>query len=539
MHESGVTTHPIIVNCRYNAGYLSRTDTPASFNTQSMKPILTVLLALCLGTTLAQPRVGIFTHSKDIGNPRNKGSATFDDATQTYTLTGSGYNIWFERDEFHYVYNELGGDFIITANFQFLGEGTDPHRKIGLMIRESDDEKAASINATLHGDGLTVLQWRELRGAYMRDPEDEIFPPKNNYTILQLERAGKEIIMRAAHPGEPLQVIGSHAMTAFGDSVLVGLFISSHNPDVVERALAWNVRIDRPVADDYNPGRQGWLGCRLETMNVFDGKRKVIFEKDGRFEAPNWTPDGKSLLINMDGLLYSIPANGGELTQINTGAANRLNNDHVISFNGKLLGISSSHETRGSAIYVLPITGGDPRPVVTETPSYLHGWAANNREVVYVATRPDNPTYDIYRKAIDGKSPEMKLTDTGPGEHVDGCEYSPDGKYIYYNGSESGTMQLWRMRPDGTGKEQLTFDQYNNWFPHISPDNKWIVYISFPPDIPVNSHPSYKRVELKLMPVSGGAPRVIAYLYGGQGTINVPSWSPDSKSIAFVSNSGR
>ena len=159
-----------------------------------MKPILTVLLALCLGTTLAQPRVGIFTHSKDIGNPRNKGSATFDDATQTYTLTGSGYNIWFERDEFHYVYNELGGDFIITANFQFLGQGTDPHRKIGLMIRESDDEKAASINATLHGDGLTVLQWRELRGAYMRDPEDEIFPPKNNYTILQLERAGKEII---------------------------------------------------------------------------------------------------------------------------------------------------------------------------------------------------------------------------------------------------------------------------------------------------------------------------------------------------------
>src|SRR5690606_39730565 len=116
---------------------------------------------------------------------------------------------------------------------------------------------------------------------------------------------------------------------------------------------------------------------------------------------------------------------------------------------------------------------GDPRPVVTETPSYLHGWAANNREVVYVATRPDNPTYDIYRKAIDGKSPEEKLTDTGPGEHVDGCEYSPDGKYIYYNGSESGTMQLWRMRPDGTGKEQLTFDQYNNWFPHISPDNKW------------------------------------------------------------------
>ncbi|MDX5479092.1 MAG: hypothetical protein LPJ98_11615, partial [Cyclobacteriaceae bacterium] len=124
-------------------------------------------------------------------------------------------------------------------------------------------------------------------------------------------------------------------------------------------------------------------------------------------------------------------------------------------------------------------------------------------------------------------------------EHVDGCEYSPDGKYIYYNGSASGTMQIWRMKPDGSDPEQLTFDQYNNWFPHISPDGKWIAYIAFPEDIPRNSHPSYKRVELKLMPTSGGAPRVIAYLYGGQGTINVPSWSPDSQSISFVSNSGK
>jgi Tol biopolymer transport system component len=122
---------------------------------------------------------------------------------------------------------------------------------------------------------------------------------------------------------------------------------------------------------------------------------------------------------------------------------------------------------------------------------------------------------------------------------MDGPEYSPDGRFIYYNGSQSGTMQIWRMKPDGSAREQLTFDGYNNWFPHISPDGKWMVYISFPPDIPVNAHPSYKRVTLNLMPVSGGAPRIIAYLYGGQGTINVPSWSPDSKSIAFVSNSGK
>lgn len=506
-----------------------------------MKYSFLVITVLFLNVALAQQKsIGIFQYNKDIGKPKNAGGVQYDESSQTYLLKGAGYNIWFERDEFNYAYNRVGGDFIITAHVEFVGKGTDPHRKIGLMIRESDDEKAAHISATLHGDGLTVMQWRELRGAYMRDPEDEIFTPKNNYNILQLERSGKNIIMRAAHTGEPLQVIGSHEMTNLRDSVLVGLFISSHNPDVVEQARAWNVRIDHPVADSYNPGREGWLGCRMETMNVFDGKRKVIYEKKGRFEAPNWMPDGKRLLFNMDGSLYTIPVTGGDPERFNTGTVNRNNNDHGISFNGKLLAISSSREGMrggGSSVYVLPLEGGEPKLVTEETPSYFHGWAPNNKEVVYVATREGNPTYDIYRKSIDGGK-EVALTNTGPGEHVDGCEYSPDGKYIYYNGSQSGTMQIWRMKPDGTSHEQLTFDEYNNWFPHISPDGKWIVYISFPADIPVNSHPSYQRVTLKLMPVSGGAPRVIAYLYGGQGTINVPSWSPDSKSIAFVSNSG-
>jgi Tol biopolymer transport system component len=492
---------------------------------------------ICVAQTSS---VGIFRYNKDIGNPRNFGSAQYDPITQTYNLKGSGYNIWFERDEFHYVYNKVGGDFIITANVDFVGAGKEGHRKVGLMIRESEDEEAASIGATLHGDGLTVLQWRALRGAFMRDPEDQIFSPKSNYKILQLERAGNTITMRAAHAGEPLQFIGSHEMDNLKDSVLVGLFICSHNPDVTEEARAWNVRLDKPAADGYNPGREGWLGCRLETMNVFDGIRKVIFEKPGRFEAPNWMPHGDKLLFNMDGRLYKIPVEGGDLEQLNTGLADRINNDHGISFNGKLLAISHGRQGLpggGSSVYILPIDGGTPKLLTEETPSYFHGWAPNNKEVVYVATRADNPTYDIYRKSIDGGK-EVALTHTGPTEHVDGCEYSPDGKYIYYNGSQSGTMQIWRMKPDGSSAEQMTFDENNNWFPHISPDGKWLVFISFPPEVPVNSHPSYKRVTLKLMPAAGGDPRAIAYLYGGQGTINVSSWAPDSKQIAFVSNSG-
>lgn len=504
-------------------------------------PVFLFSMMMYLSVFSQGASTGSFSNSADVGNPLVKGVSSYNAGAQEYIIKGGGYNIWFNRDEFHYLYNSIKGDFILTANFEFIGAGTDAHRKIGWMVRESLDEQAAHASATLHGDGLTVLQWRSLRGAYMRDPEDQVFSPKSHYTILQLERQGKTLIMRAAHPGEPLQLIGQRTMDVFGEEVLAGVFICSHNPDVKEEARLWNVRIDKPVPEDYNPYQSGFIGCRMETMNVFDGKRKVIYESNGRFEAPNWMPDGNRLLFNMDGLIYTIPVGGGELSKLNTGAANQNNNDHGISFNGKLLAISSSHmrtlDGGGSAIYVVPIEGGEPKLVTEKTPSYWHGWNPNNREVVYVAKRSESSPYNIYKADIHNRL-ETQLTFFETG-HVDGPEYSPDGKFIYYNGSQSGTMQIWRMKPDGKNLEQLTFGEENCWFPHISPDGKWMVYLTFPTSVAPDDHPSYKRVTLNLMPTSGGAPKVIAYLYGGQGTINVPSWSPDSKHIAFVSNSGK
>jgi TolB protein len=507
-----------------------------------MKFILSIMMGILTLMSSAQPgSVGIFRFNEDVGNPKKAGSAVYNPADQSYNITGGGYNIWFARDEFHYLYNKIKGDFILTANFEFVGKGKVNHRKTGWMIRATTEDKAPHITATLHGDGLTVLQWRGESGAAMRDPQDELFADTSWYSIIQVERSGKNIIMRGAHPGQPFQTIGSHVMENLPDEVLAGLFMCSHDPDVVEEARIWNVRIDKPVADNYDPGKSGYLGCRLETMNVTDGKRIVIYEKPGRFEAPNWMPDGKKLLFNMDGLLWTIPVTGGEPAKLNTGSVVHNNNDHGISFDGKMLAVSSHREGLaggGSTVYVLPLTGGEPKMVTEFTPSYFHGWSPDNKEVVYVAQRNNVPIYNIYRNSIKGGR-EVALTNNKSGEHVDGCEYSPDGKYIYYNGSHTGTMQLWRIKPDGSGREQLTNDEYNNWFPHISPDGKWIAFISFGQDVSPNDHPSYKRVMLRLMPVSGGKPTTIAYLYGGQGTINVPSWSPDSKQISFVSNSGK
>ncbi|HEX6893019.1 MAG TPA: hypothetical protein VF141_20055, partial [Chryseolinea sp.] len=440
-----------------------------------MKYLLMTLCFLAAANLFAQEKaVGVFQDHVDVGNPKNAGTTEYDPKTQTYNLKGSGYNIWFNRDEFQFAYKKLKGNFIVTADFEFVGNGTDAHRKIGWMVRGSKDDNAMHVSAVAHGDGLTVLQWRRLRGAFMRDPEDEVFSPKKNYRTIQLERAGKEIIMRAAHSGEPLQTIGSVTLEDMPDEVLAGLFISSHNPDVVEEAKVWNVRIDQPVPEGYNPGREGYLGCRLELMNVFDGKRIVIHEEPGRFEAPNWMPDGKKLIINKDGSLYKIPVEGGVLEKINTGTANRNNNDHGISFDGKMLALSHHRDGLpggGSTVYVVPIEGGTPKQVTELTPSYWHGWSPNNKEVLFVGQR-DGKNYNIYKIAVNGGK-EVKLTSNN-GTHADGPEYSPDGKYIYYNGNQSGTMQIWRMKPDGSAKEQLTFDDNNNWFPHISPDGKWI-----------------------------------------------------------------
>jgi TolB protein len=295
----------------------------------------------------------------------------------------------------------------------------------------------------------------------------------------------------------------------------------------------------RPVREGFIPYRD-YIGSVLEILDVHTGRLEMLYASKQPFEAPNWTTDGKALIYNTSGRaegwgrLARFDLATKTPTLIDTSFAIKNNNDHVLSFDGTILGISDQSAPDGqSAIYTLPVGGGTPKRITPLTPSYLHGWSPDGRWIVYTGGRSNK--YDIYKTRSDGGSPEIRLT-RSPGLN-DGPEFTPDGKYIYFNSSRSGTMQIWRMQPDGSEQEQVTDDTFNNWFPHISPDGKWIVFLSYSPDVAPTDHPYYQQVYLRLMPIAGGAAKVIAYVYGGQGTINVPSWSPESQRIAFVSNS--
>ncbi|HEY4761332.1 MAG TPA: DUF5050 domain-containing protein, partial [Thermoguttaceae bacterium] len=224
-----------------------------------------------------------------------------------------------------------------------------------------------------------------------------------------------------------------------------------------------------------------------------------------------------------------VVAVGGSPTLIPSGEATNCNNDHGFSPDGKLIALSHNTADRGSLIYILPAAGGIPRLVTEKGPSYWHGWSPDGKTLAYCAQR--NNEFDIYTINTDGTE-ETRLTDA-PGLD-DGPDYSPDGKYIYYNSERTGLMKIWRMRANGKQREQVSKDEdYADWFPHPSPDGKWIVFLSY--DKSVQGHPANQEVVLRMMPSTGGEPKILAHLFGGQGTINVPSWSPDSTKFAYVS----
>lgn len=280
-----------------------------------------------------------------------------------------------------------------------------------------------------------------------------------------------------------------------------------------------------------------WIAQRdsysiLETVDVHTGERTVLQEYDHVIEAPNWTKDGRFLIYNSRGKMYAYELATGENKGIDTDFATDCNNDHVLSPDNSQLAIS--HHTNADAqsrIYILPLTGGTPVLVTEKAPSYLHGWSPDGERLAYCAERGGQ--YDIYTISVNG-GPETQLTNE-PGLD-DGPEYSPDGKHIWFNSTRSGLMQIWRMEVDGTNPTHMVQEEANGWFPHVSPDGRFVAYIAYAKgDVEPGDHPPNKNVELRLVSAEGGASQTIAKLFGGQGTMNVNSWSPDNRTLAFVS----
>ena len=491
----------------------------------------TMLAAALVVTTGSRPStqspLGYFEGHADVGRPAIAGSTTYDSGSQTYTITGAGTNMWGARDEFQFAWRRLSGDFILRTHATFEGKGVDPHRKLGWMVRKSLEPDSAYADAALHGDGMASLQYRRAAGKETEESRSAV----TGADVIQLERRGRAFIMSVARFGEPFTRTEVDDID-LGDQVYVGLFVCSHNPAVAERAVFSNVRIVVPPKEGWVPYRD-YIGSNLEVLTLETGHRRVLYTSPISIQAPNWTTDGKALIYNSEGRLFRFDLATRAPATIETGFATSNNNDHVLSFDGTMLAIShhSRDDNNRSVIYTLPATGGTPRRVTAHSPSYLHGWSPDATFLVYTGSRNDE--LDVYKIPVDGGE-EVRLTDAKGVD--DGPEYTPDGRWIYFNSSRTGRMQIWRMKPDGTGQEQITTDEYNNWFPHISPDGKSMVILSYGGDVKPDDHPFYKHVYLRHMQLDGSNPRVVAYVYGGQGTINVPSWSPDGTSIAFVSN---
>lgn len=276
----------------------------------------------------------------------------------------------------------------------------------------------------------------------------------------------------------------------------------------------------------------------LEIYDLETRTHKVVQEFPYLIEAPNWTPDGKWLVVNKMGRLYKIAPDGStDLIEINTGAINQCNNDHVISADGKWIALSSNDPADkgwNSYVYSVPFEGGEPTKITPQGPSYLHGISPDGKTIAYCAFRGPDNEQDVYSMPVKGGK-EKRLTDA-PGLD-DGPEYSMDGKYIWFNSVRTGRMQVWRMKANGKEQTQMTFDKdMNSWFPHISPDGEKVVYIAYHDyELAPGEHIANLNVQLRMIPAAGGEPETLVELFGGQGTINVNSWSPDSKKFAYVS----
>ena len=484
--------------------------------------IIVSLLLVCASILPAQAvDLGLFSTHQDIGSPSYAGSVVYDPAAGTYLISGGGGNLWAKTDSFQFVGKEMSGDLSFSASVRWLKPGGNPHRKAFLILRQSLDPDSPYVDVAQHGVGLAALQFRETKAAITQEIQSGFSGPAR----IGLQKRGDYVSFWISNHGEELHPAGGSFKLPFTEPFYVGLGVCAHDDSTVEQAEFSRVALQAlpPLPAD----AKGEVQSTLETMPVASTDRMILLHTNVNIQAPNWTRDNH-LIFNGGGKLYRIAVTNDAIPEnIPLPELRNLNNDHGISPDGTQLAISAGDPSR---IFVGPITGGAFRLITPTGPSYFHGWSPDGQTLAFCGQR--NGEFDIYTIPATGGD-EKRLT-TAPGLD-DGPEYSPDGQYIYFNSERSGFMQIWRMKADGSEQSQMTpNDDHNNWFAHLSPDGRRMVFLTFDNHVKANDHPANKDVALRLMSAGGGPITTLAKFFGGQGTINVASWSPDSKNIAFV-----
>jgi TolB protein len=495
--------------------------------------VVGTVLALCCepnghSTPASASQFGIFEGQSDVGSVMTAGTLAYGSGKNIYTINAAGANLWSTVDAFHFVWKKVSGDVSLTAEMDFPIKTGDPspHRKAVLMFRQTLDADGIYADAAQHGSGMTALQYRREKGATTQDIELNIESPKR----LRLEKRGDTITMFLSMGTESLHQVGASIKLHFAGSFYAGIGVCSHNKDVTEKATFADVEL-KELATPSSPAQLA-LFSTLQTIGIEENFRRAMMIKTerSRMEAPNWSKDGKSLIFDEGGYIWTISADGGNAQKIDTGEATNCTGSHGLSPDGKLMAISCSTpgkpETR---VYIVPSSGGVPR-LLTENPaSYFHSWSPDGKTIAF--TRPGHGGGNIFSIPIEGGR-ETQLT-VGGGISDD-PDYSPDGKFIYFNSDRTGgSMQIWRMRPDGSQPEQITSDEFNNWTPHPSSDGKSILILSYDKD--VKGHPANKDIALRILNVADGKIRLLVNIVGGSGSDNVPNWAPDGTHFAFVS----
>jgi len=487
----------------------------------------------CAATVFGQAGVaepgtlGIFESQSDIGIVKPAGAASFDAASGVYSIASSGANLWAATDGFHMVWGKVSGDLSLTADVELetASAESSPHRKALVIFRQTLDPDSMYADVAVHGSGLTALQYRQTKGDTTQDIEFDLEAPKT----VRLEKRGDTITVLVSRKGEPLHQAGASIRLHFAEPFYAGLGVCAHQDGAVEKVRFSHVEL-KPLPALAGSAPMA-LYSTLKTISIDNSARRaiVVLTGKGQIQAPNWSRDGKTLIFTRDGRLWTVPAEGGEATAIDTGSATNCSGSHGLSPDGKWLAMTCvTKDNPGWRVYVIPSNGGTPRTVTENPDSWFHSWSPDGKTILFV--RPANGSLNFFAIPAEGGAERALTTGTGTNDDPD---FSADGQFIYFNSDRAGGMQIFRMRPDGSQVEQMTFDERRNWTAHPSPDGKTVLLLSYASD--VTGHPANKDVTLRILDVPTGKVRDLVEIVGGSGTDNVPNWAPDGTHFAFVS----